>query len=330
MINNYVKHICNTEQKEKIFKQYKKTTNIVLDNPYYYMYNQSYLQIDRTHKEILDSAIIGVSNNFDFVFAVTGMEGSAKSSCVVLSMTYIAHKLGITFDHTDICFNVDQLDEKIDKSQPGSLISLDEFVLLGSSEDTMTKLQKVLRKKFTLIRKKRLFIFLVMPSIHMMNKYFCIARIRGLINCKVYNFQRGYATFYAYDKKNYMAVVGRKNFTYLGFKNDGTFKFVDVQDINIVKNHVIDWEAYEKRKDQAIDSLKDEEEDKKEIEKKAEPKRMIQMKARYWILLNELIQMGKKQKDIATMLKIPRSSITSQMIDYSPFATKYNNNDGLV
>jgi len=271
----------------------------------------------------LDSAIIGVSNNFDFVFAVTGMEGSAKSSCVVLSMTYIAHKLGITFDHTDICFNVEQLDEKIDKSQPGSLISLDEFVLLGSSEDTMTKLQKVLRKKFTLIRKKRLFIFLVMPSIHMMNKYFCIARIRGLINCKVHNFQRGHATFYAYDKKNYMAVCGRKNFTYLGFKHDGQFKFIDVQDINVVKNPVMDWEAYEKRKDEAISSLKEDGDEKKEVVEK-DSKRMIKLKAKYWILMNELIQMGKKQMEIACLLGVTQQEVSNNMRNIKPFVEKYN------
>jgi predicted XRE-type DNA-binding protein len=277
----------------------------------------------------LDSAIMGVSNNFDFVFAVTGMEGSAKSSCVVLSMTYIAHKLGITFNHTDVCFNVEQLDEKIDKSQPGSLISLDEFVLLGSSEDTMTKLQKVLRKKFTLIRKKRLFIFLVMPSIHMMNKYFCIARIRGLINCKVYNFQRGYATFYAYDKKNYMAVVGRKNFTYLGFKNDGTFKFIDVQDINVVKNPVMDWEAYEKRKDDAISSLKEDDDEKKEVVEK-DSKRMIKLKAKYWILINKLIQTGMKQHEISSLIGISRQTISQEYDSYKVFVEKYKEEKGIV
>jgi predicted XRE-type DNA-binding protein len=272
---------------------------------------------------------MGVSNNFDFVFAVTGMEGSAKSSCVVLSMTYIAHKLGITFNHTDVCFNVEQLDEKIDKSQPGSLISLDEFVLLGSSEDTMTKLQKVLRKKFTLIRKKRLFIFLVMPSIHMMNKYFCIARIRGLINCKVHNFQRGHATFYAYDKKNYMAVVGRKNFTYLGFKNDGTFKFVDVQDINVVKNPVMDWEAYEKRKDDAISSLKEDDDEKKEVVEK-DSKRMIKLKAKYWILINKLIQTGMKQHEISSLIGISRQTISQEYDSYKVFVEKYKEEKGIV
>jgi len=242
-------------------KEHAETKSPYIKEPFYFKYKNSYLVIDRPHKEILDAGIKGVMKSFDFVYAFTGMEGSAKTSLVVLSMSYIAYVTRRTFDETDICFSLEQFDKKLESARIGEMISLDEFVLMGSSDDTMSKLQKLLRKKFTLIRKRRLFIFLVMPSIHMMNKYFAIDRIRGLVNCRVHDFQRGFADFYGKNKKDFLAVVGRRNFSYTGFQKDGTFNFINVQDVNIVKEPVIDWSKYEARKDEAIKSLNDDKEE---------------------------------------------------------------------
>ena len=242
-------------------KEHAETKSPYIKEPFYFKYKNSYLVIDRPHKEILDAGIKGVMKSFDFVYAFTGMEGSAKTSLVVLSMCYIAYVTRRTFDETDICFSLEQFDKKLESARIGEMISLDEFVLMGSSDDTMSKLQKLLRKKFTLIRKRRLFIFLVMPSIHMMNKYFAIDRIRGLVNCRVHDFQRGFADFYGKNKKDFLAVVGRRNFSYTGFQKDGTFNFINVQDVNIVKEPVIDWSKYEARKDEAIKSLNDDKEE---------------------------------------------------------------------
>ena len=293
-------------------KEHAETKSPYIKEPFYFKYKNSYLVIDRPHKEILDAGIKGVMKSFDFVYAFTGMEGSAKTSLVVLSMCYIAYVTRRTFDETDICFSLEQFDKKLESARVGEMISLDEFVLMGSSDDTMSKLQKLLRKKFTLIRKRRLFIFLVMPSIHMMNKYFAIDRIRGLVNCRVHDFQRGFADFYGKNKKDFLAVVGRRNFSYTGFQKDGTFNFINVQDVNIVKEPVIDWSKYEARKDEAIKSLND---DKEDGEVKLN-ERLRNYVIRHYNLITFVRNKGFKWKEVADGIKINEGTLKKWYEDW--------------
>lgn len=265
----YAQHIINESIKEKVFASYRLPTIKTLGNGgYKYMYHNSKCEIHIDLKNICDEGIKAISNDFDNIWAITGMEGSAKSTFVITNiMTYICHVLGTSFTVDNICFNVEELDKAIDTLPVGSVISLDEFVLMGSSDESMTRLQRLLRKKFTLIRKKRLFIFLVMPSIYMMNKYFAIARTRYLLHCVLEGCARGTVRYYGYGKKNYMVVNGRKHFTYDGFKYDRQFRFLDLRNNELVGQHIIDWQEYEKKKDKALKSLGRDEQEVKEDNK---------------------------------------------------------------
>lgn len=307
---DYVIHNQTIGQKNIIFNSLKiPIVKSLYNDGYKYMYKNSKCEIDKKLKIFLDTQIKMVSNNFDSVGLITGMEGSAKSTLVITSiMTYICHVLGTTFNEDTICFSLEQLNQQLEKSIEGDVICLDEFVLLGSSDETMTKLQRLLRKKFTLIRKKKLFIFLVIPSIHMLNKYFAVQRTRYCLNCVSIEAKRGFAKLYGYGKKNYLCMNGHKSFTYEGFKYDTEIKFIDLRNKDIVGEDIIDWNIYERKKNEAIQYLAKQEEDTLKVETENESLRAKKRTAQLFTLITKLKETGLKDKELMKIMNSEESN----------------------
>ena len=151
-----------------------------------------------------------VEKNFDGVVLVDGMEGSGKSElakqcCLVLDKN---------FNHNKVVYTVDQFYEAVDKARPGSCILWDEFVFGGLSTEALSKVQTALIKKFTVIRQKQLIIFLVIPYIFLLRKYFAVARTRFLMHVYTKGEKRGLMAFYNYDEKLWLYNWGFKTWTY--------------------------------------------------------------------------------------------------------------------
>lgn len=311
MSDIYQPHSINPNLKSLKFKEMKMPIVRTLGKlGYKYMYKNSKCEIDLRLKKYLDGQINLVANNFDSVGLITGMEGSSKSTLAITSMmTYICHVLGMTFDMRNVCFSLEHLNDCIMNLPEGSIIELDEFVLMGSSDETMTRLQRLLRRKFTLIRKKRLFILLVIPSIHMLNKYFALQRTRYCINCTCMDAKRGYARLYGYGKKNYLCMNGHKTFSYDHFQYDTEIRFLDLRNKDIVEEDIIDWDEYEKKKEEAIQKLNKEEEGiLNEDKDESSGKRMAKANVQQYILIKKLLDGGFKPKDIIKDLGINRTS----------------------
>ena len=166
-----------------------------------------------------DFLIRAVKNKWDGVMLVTGMEGSGKSTGAFA----IANYLDPTFPGeplndgtprrkcTRIVFTPQQFMEAVDNSKPEQSIVWDEFVLGGLSVDAMTTMQRLIVKKMVTIRKKRLYILLVIPTIFLLKKYFAMLRTRALIHFYTPDgVARGYFKFYNYQTKNTLFVKGLK------------------------------------------------------------------------------------------------------------------------
>ena len=218
-------------------------------------------------KHNLDNYLIkGVAKKWDGVVAITGMEGSAKST----NAFTIARYCDPTFpgqllnDGTNrrtcdrIVFSTKDFMEQIDKATPGQAIVFDEAVMGFLAQDSATDLQKALVKKMVTIRKKRLFIFIVIPSIFLLRMYMAVFRTRALIHFYTPDgLSRGHFKFYSYDTKRKLFVKGKKEFDQSVQKADFVGSATDTE------GYFIDVKEYDKKKDEAIKSLTEEPEKKK-------------------------------------------------------------------
>jgi len=210
-------------------------------------------RIDDNLKGNLDLLMKSVSKGWDNVMIIDGREGTAKSTLGKMICFYLSKG---KFNVDNIVFTAEQFIQAVEKAPIGSAILFDEMVMAGMSSDAMSGMQKMLIKKFTLIRKKQLHIVLIIPYFFMLQKYFAIGRTR----CLIHNFSsdgisRGSFKFYNEDKKRSLYVRNYKfwyypeeriTFNFYGHFDDYTGKFIDE-------------EAYEKKKDEALAEIGKEE-----------------------------------------------------------------------
>ena len=141
-----------------------------------------------------------------------------------------------------------------DGTEPGQVVLWDEFVTGGLSTD-MNAIQNALIKKFTMIRKKRMFIILVIPYIFMLRTYFAIARTKLLIHVWTENFiSRGNYAVYGYNTKHDLFFAGTKGTKKWKYSVQPDFNGYFLKDI-AQPNFFINDVDYEKKKDEAIDNL---------------------------------------------------------------------------
>ena len=150
----------------------------------------------------------------------------------------------------DVVFDGSDLMRRIDTCPPGKALIFDEAIMNLQSQDSGNEMQKVLIKKFTLIRKKRLIIFLVIPSIFMLRRYFAIFRTRCMINCYCPDgLTRGYYRFYSFSAKKNVYLNGFKEMNMGASQPDFKGRFTDTY------GWFVNAYAYENKKDEAIKKL---------------------------------------------------------------------------
>lgn len=207
--------------------------------------------IDPTLKHNIDTYLIqGVKKKFDGIVLVTGLEGTGKSTFAKQLAAYCGSAFGKKLLLDNIVFDGKQLMDRIDKSEPGTPIIFDEAIMDMASQDASNDMQKILIKKFTLIRKKRLFIFLVIPSMFMLRKYFAIYRTRVMINCYCPDgMTRGYFRAYSFVNKKNLYLRGWKEMNMTCCSPSFKGCFADST------GFFINEDKYEYKKDRAIERL---------------------------------------------------------------------------
>jgi len=187
-----------------------------------------------------------VGKKWDYVVLVDGVEGSGKSGFAITCAYYLDR----TFNHERIVFTPEQFIKAVDNSKPGQAIVWDEFVLGGLSDDALKQIQTTIIKKMVTIRKKRLYIFLVIPYIFMLRPYFAVGRTRLLVHTySPDGLARGHFKLYSYDRKKDLYFRGKKFYDYkVPCTKRGDFG-------NAQRWPMINWEEYEAKKDEATESI---------------------------------------------------------------------------
>jgi len=233
---------------QRLEKEYHSTTIKVGSKEFYMVQNL---------QKILDHFIKSNKRKWDCVMLITGVEGSAKTTLAKAIAYYLTKmfKRKNKFTNDNIVFTAEQFYEAVDNAKPGEVILWDEFVLAGMSTD-MGAIQNAIIKKFTMIRKKQLFIILVIPFIWMLRSYFAIARTKLLINVYSPDFiRRGFYAVWGYNRKKHLYFRGTMTGTKWSYKSvQPSFHGKFLKDI-AQPNFFTNDEEYERKKDKATEDI---------------------------------------------------------------------------
>lgn len=189
-----------------------------------------------------------IMKDWDFLICVDGREGAGKSMLAQQVGLYLDPNLKIS----SIVFTADQFMEKIKYAEKYECIVFDEAFGALSSGAAIKGFNRTLMKALREIRRKNLFLIVVMPSFFDFTKYIALHRSVALFHVYVdEDYKRGRFLAYNFQKKNTLYIKGREYYNYNVVKANfyGTF----------CKGWAVDHEIYDKKKDNA--TAKEEEND---------------------------------------------------------------------
>jgi hypothetical protein len=164
-----------------------------------------------------------------------------------------------------VVFSAGQFTDAIDAAKPRQAIVFDEAVMGFLAADASTEIQRALIKKMVTIRKKQLYIFVVLPSIFLLRMYMAIFRTRFMLHYYTPDgISRGYFKFYSYETKRRLYITGKRDFNQDAAKYDFAGRATDTSGL------FFPIDEYEDKKDAAIQSIVAEPERKKEDTKNAQ------------------------------------------------------------
>jgi len=255
----------------------------------YYISSPIYKQIIRGRKQVLES-------DLDRVFCVDGREGFGGKSTLTFQLAYAYDK---TFSLSRICFSSKDFANALRNSKKGQAIVFDESFRGLSSKGSISKENKKLVQLLMECRQRNLFIFIVLPSFFLLEKYVAIFRSQALFHCycSKKSIKRRYFKTYNYNNKKILYIFGKPMMSYYKPK--------------IEKNHrfyakfppTINREAYKAKKKAAFQD--------KDIDEPEEHKFKVQRDKLLHIICTK---QGLSYPDIAKCLKEEGESLTSSLI----------------
>lgn len=195
--------------------------------------------MDGYKKANLDHAINEVRRkNYDLFTLYVAREGHGKSTMAMQDAMYCDP----TFNLSRVCFTPEQFLETIDRAEKHQAIVFDETMWAMGSRNVLGRMNKILVKVMSEMRSKNLFVFMCIPNFFMMDWYVAQHRSTGMI----YIYKRGFFGSYDYITKKKLYIAGKKFHSY-GTPPNFRGRFT--------KYFPLDIEAYEKKKQEAINSF---------------------------------------------------------------------------
>lgn len=148
----------------------------------------------------------------DRVYIVTGREGLGKSTLALQLAYCLDRKLTLE----NVVFTSKDFEDRIRNCQKHTSIVFDECFNGLSSKGSLSRENKNLVKLLMECRQQNLFIFLVLPSFFLLEKYAAIFRSHGLFNVMAsrQDFSRRYYKIYNYNQKKILYILGKQMMNY--------------------------------------------------------------------------------------------------------------------
>jgi hypothetical protein len=178
----------------------------------------------------------------DYFFAVDGEEGSGKSTFTM----QLARRVDPSFCLDRVVFNGKDFELAIKKATKGQAVVFDEAFRGLSSRAALSETNRILVSVMMECRQKNLFVFIVLPSFFMLDKYVVLHRSKGLFHLYTKREKRGYWVFFNKKKKKLLYLLGRATYSYSSPKSSFRGRFLD--------QYVVDEMAYREKKSAAFNT----------------------------------------------------------------------------
>lgn len=225
-----------------------------------------------------------IKKDWDFVILVDGREGAGKS---VLAQT-VAKYLDPDLDIKNIIFRPDDFVKRVKeiKDKFRCIIYDEAYGGLSSSSALQAK-NKAIRQMLTEIRAKNLFLVIVLPSFFDLVKYVSMWRSACLLHVRVEKLQRGYFSFYNYNKKKNLYIFGKKFYSYQKPAPDFFGRFTN--------QYTVDEHSYKRKKIEAVEEIEEEEEKKSKYNRDE--------------IIKKLADQGWTQQKIAELVNLSQQAV---------------------
>lgn len=241
---------------------------------------------------------------WDTWLVISGDEGDGKST-FAKQICHIYSDGKFTLDN--IAWTPKQFKKIVTNVPHKSTVLYDEAISGLSSRRAMSLINTTLISMAAQCRKRRLFVCVLLPSFHDLDKNIAIHRSRGLIHIYAAKDVRGFFKYFTKESKKILYVKGKKYYDMSCVKETFKGRFTDWT--------LIDEDEYEKRKDKALEELNEE-----NINTNPS-KQLVHRNAMFKWAIDE----GWTQKGIAkklsedTKMKISRSTIEMALKSYKEY-----------
>jgi len=212
-----------------------------------------YFLAPELRKQFAKGVKIILEQRQDRVYLITGREGSGKSTLTFQFAYYCLKLMGREFKLNNICFNSKQFAEIIRNAKKNDVVVFDEAFNGLSSKGAVSKENKELIRLLVECRQRGLIVFIVLPSIFLLEKYVAIFRSHGLINCQISkrNYKNRFYKIYNYKNKKLLYQLGHKYMSYGRPKIRKMYRFYSKfpPSINIDEYEMKKLEAFRKREE---------------------------------------------------------------------------------
>lgn len=197
------------------------------------MGDKQYYVAPQIESKLLKNEKIKRDSDQDRVYIITGAEGSGKS----LLARQLACRIDKEFSLKDITFTSDEFAKRVrDKKQFGSIV-FDEANNGLSSKGAISRENKKLIKLLQECRQRNLTIFIVLPSVFLLEKYVILFRSHTLFHTCIYrkDYKKRYYLVYNKRNKKLLYMLGHKFMSYSKPKLHKKYRFYESQPEQIDK-----------------------------------------------------------------------------------------------
>jgi hypothetical protein len=187
---------------------------------------------------------------WDALLLVEGGEGDGKTTMAACCAKYISDQTGRPYSHENVFFKIDDM-VKFAQNTRGQIIEWDEPALEGLSAEWWKETQKNLVKLLMMARKNRHFFIFNITKFYKFPEYIIVDRALGLIH--VYSRKNIEPGRFVYIRRKYIEWLFND---YRRNKMRNYRKYASIRGtFPDVLDKIIDIDAYNKNKDDAIMSI---------------------------------------------------------------------------
>lgn len=241
---------------------------------------------------------IVIKGNQDRVYCIDGREGSGKSTLAL----QFAHYLDPHFSINKIVFKAEDFENVIREVPKYSAVVFDEAFNGLSSKGALSQQNKKMIRLLMECRQRNLFVFIVLPSIFLLEKYVAVFRSQCLFH--VYAAQgyinRRYYKLYNYSDKKILYIKGKPLMDYRYPRIRMTYRFYGKTPMSV------DQDLYVKKK---LEAFRDRELPGKQVARELEQR---------YLLMKKLHEDGLSFRAIGRICGMTHNSVSTIISNGSP------------